>query len=181
MLIDLLPRHLISLSLSFALAATLVFGTLGCTKKTEETKVDPFESDVNRIVQKLEAAKKPYTGKLTPKKVALITHEVSTQSMKAFPVGSEMPKDPKSLQALNEKIRKKNEEIYAKHETTMDEVSQFISSLSPKDREIYNKTLSELFLEQSRKRYDKDKADDAAKEKPDAVPTPVAPEKEEKK
>jgi hypothetical protein len=132
-------------------ATTLLLAVAGCGHKKD--KGETFESDVNQIVQKMEAAKKPYTGKLTPEKAAMITNEISVQSMKAFPADNTMPKDPKALMELNEKIRKKNEEIYAKHGTSMDEVTRYISSMNPKDREKYNKVLSDLFLEQSRKNY----------------------------
>ncbi len=129
----------------------LLLGAAGCSSKKDKSAT--FESDVNHIVEKMEAAKKPYTGKLTPEKAAMITNEISVQSMKAFPADNTLPKNPKALMDLNEKIRKKNEEIYAKHGTSMDEVTRYISSMTPKDREKYNKVLSDLFLEQSRKNY----------------------------
>lgn len=145
----------------------LMIGSAGCSSKKE--KAAEIDDDMNQIINQLDTAQKPYTGKLTPKEAALITHEVSTQSMKAFPIGTDMPKDPKELLKLNEKIRVENEAIYKKHGTTMDEVTHYISQLTPKDREKYNKLLSELFLEQSRKKYGKqqEKPDTDSEKTPD--------------
>lgn len=167
----------ISISLSMLLGAMVLIGSVACTNKQEKAK--ELDSDVNKIVEKLNADKKSYVGKLTPKDAALITHEVSTQSMKAFPVGSEIPKDPKELLKLNEEIRKKNEEIYKKHGTSMDEVTQYISQLTPKDRENYNQILSELFLEQSRKKYGEQNPE--VKDKANEKKGDESPKTEEKK
>jgi hypothetical protein len=99
----------------------------------------------------MQATKVPTKSNLTPLLAAQITHEVSVQSMSEFPKSQELPKDPKELAALNERIRQKNELIYTKYSTTMGETMRFISDLSPKDREAYNEKLTQLFLDQSKK------------------------------
>ncbi|MCK5242516.1 hypothetical protein KAR34_08695 [bacterium] len=152
-------------------------GTMGCgkwkTPEVEDKGASDMEKKLEKVVKGLEEKKEPYKGSLTPEKAAAITHEVSAQSMKEFPSGRNLPKDPKKLMALNDRIRKKSEEIYAKHSTSMEEMMRYISGLSPKDREKYNNKLTELFLEQSKKKFSIPE-----EQKPEV---PKAEEKKEKK
>jgi hypothetical protein len=153
-------------------------GTMGCGKgKTPEADAkgaSDMEKKLEQVVKGLEENKEPYSGNLTAEKAAVITHEVSAQSMKEFPSGKNLPKDPKKLMALNERIRDKSEKIYTKHGTTMEEMMRYISGLSPKDREKYNNKLTELFLEQSKKKFGTPE-----EKKPEAAKPEV--KKEEKK
>ncbi|MBN1594355.1 hypothetical protein JW933_00365 [candidate division FCPU426 bacterium] len=139
------------------LAMAVLAGTMGCGKgkktKLEGEGTSDMEKKLAEVVKSMEEKKEPYKGNLTPDKAALITHEVSAQSMAEFPTGKNLPKDPQKLISLNERIRKKSDQTYAKHGTTMEEMMRYISGLSPKDREKYNNKLTELFLEQSRKKY----------------------------
>lgn len=139
-----------TISLSMAVAMALVPVLAGCGKK----QTDP-EAEMNRklqqIVAAMQATKVPTKSNLTPVLAAQITHEISVQSMAEFPKTQDLPKDPKDLAALNERIRQKNDQIYAKFGTTMGETMRFISDLSPKDREAYNEKLTQLFLEHSKK------------------------------
>jgi len=150
------------------ITVSVLASTIGCgkgkTQKAKDKATSDMEAKLEEVVKSLEATKEPYRGNLTPEKAAEITHEVSAQSMAEFPSGKNLPKDPKKLMKLNERIRKKSEKIYAKHGTTMGEMMRYISSLSPKDREKYNNRLTELFLEQSRKKYGKEKP---AEQKPE--------------
>jgi len=156
------------------LTVAMMAGTFGCgklksgkgsTQDAPKTEAD-IDAKLQEVVKKMDAAKKPYKGNLTPEKAAAITHEVSQQSMAEFPSGKNLPKDPKKLMALNEKIREKSEKIYAKHNTTMGEMMRYISGLAPKEREKYNNHLTELFLEQSKKKYGAANPKNVDKDKP---------------
>lgn len=136
---------------------TLAFlaGTVGCGKSTQtpaKTDAD-LDAKLAKVVKSLQKEKEPYKGNLKPKKAAQITHEVSVQSLKAFPSGKNLPKGPKKLMALNEKIRAQSDKIYAKYGTTMGEMMRYLSDLTPKQREAYNNHLTELFLAESKKKY----------------------------
>lgn len=171
-----------------ALTVAIMAGNFGCSKTQSSgvgQDVPKTEADIDaklqEVVKKMDAAKEPYKGNLTPDKAAAITHEVSQQSMAEFPSGKNLPKDPKKLMALNEKIREKSEKIYSKNGTTMGEMMRYISGLSPKDREKYNNHLTELFLEQSKKKYGTNKPKDVNKDKPVEEKVPKPKETKKKK
>lgn len=137
------------------LTLTFLAGAIGCGKSTQapaKTDAD-LDAKLAEVVKSLQKEKEPYKGNLTPKKAAQITHEVSVQSLKEFPTGKNLPKDPKKLLDLNEKIRAQSDKIYAKHGTTMGEMMRYLSDLTPKQREAYNNHLTELFLAESKKKY----------------------------
>ncbi len=153
------------------LTAACLAGAAGCGKKSQGAKAQSdVDAKLEEIVKGLQTEKQPYKGNLTPKKAAEITHEVSMQSLKDFPSGKDLPKDPKKLMEINEQIRSNSEKIYSKNGTSMSEMMRYLSDLSPKDREVYNNRLTELFLEQSRKKYG---APEGAQ--PAAQNTPAAP------
>jgi hypothetical protein len=165
-------QFIIVLSLMLGLTAT------GCAnKKAEKTSgpqgtasapaaaAQPVDKSVQELIATLQATKVPYTGNLTPDKAAEITNAVAKVSLAEIP-SRDLPKDPKVMIAINDRIRQKSDAIYAQFSTTMGEVMRYISDLSPQDREKYNKKLTDLFLEDSRKR-----ADNAAKESPAPKPS----------
>lgn len=154
---------------------------VGCSKKTTE-KVAPAAAsqtgsapttsapagglqitgseNINELIASLQTTKTPYTGNLTPEKAAEITNSVAKVSLAEIP-SKDLPKDPKVMVEINDRIRQKSDAIYSQNGTTMGEVMRYISDLSPQDREKYNKKLTDLFLEDSKKR-----AEIAAKEAP---------------
>lgn len=152
------------------IAAACLAGATGCGKKEGAKAQSEVDAKLEEIVKGLQAEKQPYKGNLTPKKAAEITHEVSMQSLRDFPSGKDLPKDPKKLMEINEQIRANSEKIYSKNGTSMNEMMRYLSDLSPKDREVYNNRLTELFLEQSRKKYG---SQDSTQ--PAAPNTPAAP------
>ncbi|MEW6516392.1 MAG: hypothetical protein AB1439_05740 [candidate division FCPU426 bacterium] len=154
------------------LTAACVAGAVGCGKKNQGAKSQSeVDAKLEEIVKGLQTEKQPYKGNLTPKKAAEITHEVSMQSLRDFPSGKDLPKDPKKLMEINEQIRANSEKIYGKYGTSMNEMMRYLSDLSPKDREIYNNRLTELFLEQSKKKYGAQEGEPAA---PAATPEATA-------
>lgn len=153
------------------MTAACVAGAVGCGKKEQGAKTQSeVDAKLEEIVKGLQTEKQPYKGNLTPKKAAEITHEVSMQSLRDFPSGKDLPKDPKKLMEINEQIRANSEKIYSKNGTSMNEMMRYLSDLSPKDREVYNNRLTELFLEQSKKKYGSPET-----AQPAAQPTSAAP------
>jgi hypothetical protein len=156
--------------------AACLAGAVGCGKKGQGKAQSDVDAKLEELVKGLQTEKQPYKGNLTPKKAAEITHEVSMQSLRDFPSGKDLPKDPKKLMEINEQIRANSEKIYAKNGTSMNEMMRYLSDLSPKDREIYNNRLTELFLEQSRKKYGTpENAQPAAQNAPAAPAATPAP------
>lgn len=92
-----------------------------------------------------------YKGNLTPEKSAEITNAIARLQYEEVST-KDLPKDPKVLMQINERIRKKSDALYAQYGTTMTDVSRFIRDLSPKDRVRFNNRLTELFLAENRKR-----------------------------
>jgi len=115
---------------------------------------------------------KPIKGNLSPEKAAEITSAVAKVSLAEIP-SRDLPKDPKVMVEINDRIRQKSDNVYSQYGTTMGDVMRYIRDLSPKDREQYNKRLTDLFLEDSKKR-----ADSQAAEKP--APAPKAAKKADK-
>jgi hypothetical protein len=94
-----------------------------------------------------------YKGNLTPEKAAEITNAVAKLSLAEIPT-KDLPKDPKVMMEINERIRQKSETLYTRYGTTMGDVMRYISDLSPKDRDLYNNRLTELFLQDGKNRPD---------------------------
>ncbi len=153
------------------LAVSILAGAAGCGKdKTETiTKKQPQsrwdaeldaevrnakEATLKDIMHELELTKTPYQkGKLTPELAAEITHQVGRRSLHEVPIEKEFPNDPKEIMALNKRIRERTGKIYAGYGTTQGNVMRYISDMSDAERESYDKKLTELFLEISRKKY----------------------------
>jgi len=136
-----------------ALSGVLVL--TGCGKPREKSAQPVAGSGEVKVVEIEKAAareKKPYQGNLTPEKAAEITNAVAKLSFAEIP-SQELPKDPKVMLEINERIRKKIEGLYAQYGTSMKEVTNYVSDLSPKERELYNKKLTDLFLEEAGKKY----------------------------
>ena len=119
------------------------------TSEYEGRRPDVTEADA---VPDAPPAREPYTGNLTPEKAAEITTAVAKLSLAEIP-SKDLPKDPKVMMEINERIRAKSEELYKKYDTTMSDVARYVSDLSPKQREAYNRRLTELLLEESKKKY----------------------------
>ncbi len=92
-----------------------------------------------------------YKGNLTPEKSAEITNAIARLQYEEVST-KDLPKDPKVLMQINERIRKKSDALYEQYGTTMTDVSRYIRDLSPKDRVRFNDRLTELFLAENRKR-----------------------------
>lgn len=92
-----------------------------------------------------------YQGDLNPAKAAEITNAVAKLSLAEIPT-KDLPKDPKVMMEINERIRQKSDALYAQFGTTMGDVMRYISDLSPQDREVYNSKLTELFLQDAKKK-----------------------------
>jgi hypothetical protein len=150
----------------------LILGGLmaaGCAKQksaktapADETSLTPapngqaaprtaIDQSVKEMIATLQATKVPYTGNLTPEKAAEITNSVAKVSLAEIP-SKDLPKDPKVMVEINDRIRQKSDAVYSQYGTTMGDVMRYISDLAPQDREKYNKRLTDLFLEDSKKR-----------------------------
>ncbi|NTV53495.1 MAG: hypothetical protein HGA76_10870 [Candidatus Firestonebacteria bacterium] len=152
---------------------------VGCSKKTNDnaaaldgkaakavaavSRTD--EKAIKELMATLQGPKAPIKGNLTPDKAAEITNAVAKVSLAEIP-SRDLPKDPKVMVEINDRIRQKSDAIYSQYGTTMGDVMRYISDLSPQEREKYNKKLTDLFLEDSKKR-----ADNAPVEKPAPMAT----------
>jgi hypothetical protein len=141
-------------ALSFALILLLVSG---CGPKNQDAKKPNVDQGLDQMIEELQASKAPYKGNLNPEKAAEITNAVAKLSLSEIPT-KDLSKDPKAMMEINERIRKKSDALYAQYGTSMGEVMRYISDLSPKDREIYNKKLTELFLADARQKTDRPSA-----------------------
>jgi hypothetical protein len=95
-----------------------------------------------------------YSGNLNPEKAAEITNAIARLQYEEVST-KDLPKDPKVLMQINDRIRLKSTALYAQYGTTMGDVSRYIRDLSPKDRERFNNRLTELFLAENKKREDR--------------------------
>ncbi|MCK5217933.1 hypothetical protein KAR10_00320 [bacterium] len=167
--------------IGIVLVVSLLVGMTGCGKKSkiEKSKIrwdagleaevqKAKDADLKNIMAEIELTKTPYKkGNLTPELAAEITHHVGRRSLHEIPVVKELPDDPKEIMALNKRIREKTDKIYAAHGTTQGNIMRYISDMSDAERERYDKKLTELFLETSRKKYNNKKPKEAA---PKAAP-----------
>lgn len=122
----------------------------GCGRKQAESPKSVWDAKWQKMVNQLEG--KPAGTGFTPEKAAEITHAVSQVSLSELPSGKNLPKAGPELTELNNRIRSKAEKVYIQHGTTMSAVMQYLRDLSPKDRERYNRKLTELFLAEARKK-----------------------------
>jgi hypothetical protein len=152
-------------------ATILIFAVSGllagaCAKNTAEKGAQPAAGDkapaaaaaprtddkaVKELLATLQGPKAPIKGNLTPDKAAEITNAVAKVSLAEIP-SRNLPKDPKVMVEINDRIRQKSDAIYSQYGTTMGDVMRYISDLAPQEREKYNKKLTDLFLEESKKR-----------------------------
>lgn len=132
-------------------ALALTFALTGCGKKTLSTT--GTDANLQQVLQTLQATKEPYRGNLTPERAALINFEIAQSNLAEFQPGKELPKDPKEITAINDRLQKKNAEIYAKNGTSQNEMMRYLSDLTLKDRESYNQKLTDLFLASNKKRF----------------------------
>lgn len=152
-------------AIAWALAGFLLAG--GCSKPQSQTTSQTQTSEYASGELEIPAAtKEPYRGNLTPEKAAEITNAVAKVSLSEIPT-KDLPKDPNMMMEINKRIKEKSEAVYMQYGTTMSEVMRYISDLSPKDRELYNKRLTDLFLSENKRKYDAGKV-------------PIKPEKPEK-
>lgn len=133
------------------------------------------EADLKSVIATLQPTKVAYKGNLTPDKAAEITNGVARISLNEIPP-KDLPKDPKVMNEINTRIKQKSDALYSQYGTNMSEVMRYISSLTGKDREAYNKKLTDLFLEDSKR-----KADVAAAAQPRPTPPLIPKFKQENK
>jgi hypothetical protein len=156
----------------------------GCSKKSAEKADQPAgakaqaaaasaqgiaaarndDKAVKALLASIQDNKAPIKGNLSPDKAAEITNAVAKVSLAEIP-SRDLPKDPKVMVEINDRIRQKSDAIYSQYGTTMGDVMRYISDLSPQEREKYNKKLTDLFLADSKKRADAVSAEKPAPKK----------------
>jgi hypothetical protein len=159
-----LPR--VTWTIGLAVVVAIAFGLTGCGRadrsgaktqggigpgKTVETTTLLPGHEGEAVIP--EGTPGVYKGNLTPEKSAEITNAIARLQYEEVST-KDLPKDPKVLMQINERIRLKCETLYAQYGTTMIDVSRFIRDLSPKDKERFNNRLTELFLAENKKRED---------------------------